>query len=161
MKSIHLLILITALIAGCEGQGQKTTAALGTLPDTSKKKQSIPGDIIVNKRFDDKGNLIQYDSTYSYHYSSPGLSPDSIASDSLYGELKGPLKLDYQRVFGSRMDSLFFNDTLFKYDFYNSDYFSKRFQLNMLKFEEMFREMDSLKLKMMENTYPRGNIKKN
>jgi len=58
------------------------------------------------------------------------------------------------------MNSIFFNDSLFKYDFYNSDYFSQRFHLNILKFENMFRQMDSIKFDMFRNNYSEGVIKK-
>jgi hypothetical protein len=94
-------------------------------------------DIRVNKKYDDKGNLIQYDSTYSYFYSSPGFK-NSISSDSLFNNFKIPLRNDYKGLLDENMNSIFFNDSLFKYDFYNSDYFSRRFHMNMLKFENMF-----------------------
>jgi hypothetical protein len=103
---------------------------------------------------------VQYDSTYSYFYSLPKLKNNSISSDSLFSNFKTPLRKDYKGLLGENMNSIFFNDSLFKYDFYNSDYFSKRFQLNIQKFENMFKQMDSLKSDMFNKNYPEGAIKK-
>lgn len=118
-------------------------------------------DIQVNKKFDDKGNLIQYDSTYSYFYSSPNSRFNNINSDSVFKNFNEPFGNNFNDLFDENMNSIFFNDSLFKYDFYNKDYFSKRFQLNMRRFENMFKEMDSLKSDWLNQTYPQGNIKKN
>ena len=158
MKTLMLMMLLSFLVGGCNGQ--KTQSANATkqiaAADTTVKPKT---DIRVNKKYDDKGHLIQYDSTYSYFYSSPGFK-NSISSDSLFTNFKIPLRNDYKGLLDDNMNSIFFNDTLFKYDFYNNDYFSKRFQLNMLRFENMFKQMDSIKSDMFRQTYPDGTIKK-
>jgi hypothetical protein len=118
-------------------------------------------DVRVNKRYDDKGNLIQFDSSYSYFYSSPGFKKQSsISSDSLFGNLKSPLLKQFENLMDENMNSIFFNDSTFKYDFYNSDYFSKRFHLNLPKFEELYRQMDSVKSNMFRQNYPEGSLQK-
>ena len=158
MKDIMLMMLLSFLVGGCNGQkkqSEKATKQIAAADTTVKPKT----DIRVNKKYDDKGNLIQYDSTYSYFYSSPGFK-NSINSDSLFANFKIPLRNDYKGLLDDNMNSIFFNDTLFKYDFYNNDYFSKRFQLNMLRFENMFKQMDSIKSDMFRQTYPDGTIEK-
>ena len=151
-------MLLSFLVGGCNGQKKQNEISTKQFAavDTMVKPKA---DIRVNKKYDEKGNLVQYDSTYSYFYSSPGFK-NSISSDSLFNRFKTPLRLDYQGLFNENMDSIFFNDSLFKYDFYNSDYFSKRFQLNMLRFENMFKQMDSIKSSMFNQNYPEGEIRK-
>jgi hypothetical protein len=158
MKKVFAFMLLSFLVGGCNGQkkqNEKETKQTAIADTTVQPKT----DIRVNKKYDDKGNLIQYDSSYSYFYSSPGFK-NSINSDSLFSNFKIPLRNDYRSLLDENMNSIFFNDTLFKYDFYNSDYFSKRFQLNMLRFENMFREMDSLKLNRFKEAYPSGEIRR-
>jgi hypothetical protein len=158
MKKVIGIILLCSLMGACSEKKAKSETQLAQLitPDTTLKPKA---DIRVNKKFDDKGNLIQYDSTYSYFYSSPGFK-NSISSDSVFGNFKLPLRNDYKDLLDENMNSLFFNESLFKYDFYNNDYFLKRYELNMQQFENMFRHMDSIKTDMFYRRYPEGTIKK-
>jgi hypothetical protein len=164
MKKVIVFTLLVMLCAGCKGQEKKTVESRHVKPDStivSADSLNPRSNIIVNRKLDDKGNLIEYDSTYSYSYTSPGFNRQQISSDSLFGSLKGPLQNDYERIFNKEMKSIFFNDSLFKYDFLNGDYFTRRFQLNMQRFEQMFQELDSLKTGRIEKNYPQGSIKKN
>jgi hypothetical protein len=160
MKNLMMIMMLFVIAGGCNGQKKQTEEAQQHIAssDTLNKPKV---DVRVNKRYDDKGNLIQFDSSYSYFYSSPELKKqNSISSDSLFGNLKLPLLNQYENLMDENMNSIFFNDTTFKYDFYNSDYFSKRFHLNLPKFEELYRQMDSVKSNMFKQTYPEGSLKK-
>ena len=158
MKKLMAIMLLSFLMGGCNGQknqNEKSSKQIASIDTLAKPKV----DVRVNKKYDDKGNLVQYDSTYSYFYSSPGFK-NSISSDSLFSNFKIPLRNDYKGLLDDNMNNIFFNDSLFKYDFYNNDYFSKRFQLNIQRFENMFKQMDSIKSDMFRQTYPDGEIKK-
>ncbi|HKR06193.1 MAG TPA: hypothetical protein VJY62_16275 [Bacteroidia bacterium] len=159
MKKLMAIMLLSFLVGGCNGQKKQNekSAKQLALTDTTYRPKV---DVRVNKKYDEKGNIIQYDSTYSYYYSSPGTSENSISSDSVFSNFKIPLRNDYKGLFDDNMNSIFFNDSLFKYDFYNNDYFIKRFHLNMNRFENLFRQMDSIKSGMFRDTYPEGTIKK-
>src|SRR5690349_10233661 len=144
MKNLIVWIVLSFLTGGCDGQkkiNEKVDKQMASTDTLVKPKV----DVRVNKRYDNKGNLIQFDSTYSYYYSSPGIGRSSIKSDSLFGNFKSPLLNQYKDLMNENMNSIFFNDTLFKYDFYDKDYFSRRFHLNISKFEEIYRQMDSIK----------------
>jgi hypothetical protein len=160
MKKFFVIISLFLAAAGCTGQKKHNEGAHQQIAsaDTFHKPKV---DVRVNKRYDDKGNLVQFDSTYSYFYSAPGLHKlDSISSDSLIGNFKFPLLHQYENLLDSNSNSIFFNDSMFKYDFYNNDYFSRRFHLNIPKFEELFRQMDSIKSEMFRNNYPGGSLQK-
>lgn len=158
MKKAIVMMLLSFLCGGCNGQKNQNEKVKEPIPsnDTIAKPKV---DIKVNKKYDDKGNLMQYDSTYSYFYSSPGFE-NSVSSDSLFSNFKIPLRNDFKSLLDDNMNSIFFTDSLFKYDFYNNDYFSKRYQLNRQRFENMFKRMDSIKSDMFRQTYPDGVIKK-
>lgn len=111
--------------------------------------------VYVNKRYDDKGRLIQFDSTYSYFYSSPnGIA--HLNNDSLFNNFQSFLNKSYPSIFKDQNSNIFFNDSLFKYDFFNDDYFFKRYELNQKNFEEFYKRMDSVKQDFMKHTYPNG-----
>lgn len=100
-------------------------------------------DIKVNKQYDDKGNLIAYDSTYSSVYHNA--IGDTARMDSI---IKG-----FEQHFGQRFpflndpafNDLFFQDTLLHNDFFHDDFFQKRMELNQQYMQRMMAEMDSLK----------------
>ena len=115
MKKVIVIMLLSFLVGGCNGQkkqNEKVTRQIASIDTIAKPKV----DVRVNKKYDDKGNLLQYDSTYSYFYSSPRFK-NSISSDSLFSNFKMPLRNDYKGLLEDNMNNIFFNDSLFKYDF--------------------------------------------
>jgi hypothetical protein len=163
MKTLSIIILSLFIICGCDSPAAKKVAQklekqkTETARDSANPKTSVT----VNKKFDDKGNLLRYDSTYSYHYSTP-FGNRSIGADTLYRHFKSwYLGSSYDSLFNRRLGDLFFNDTLFKYDFLQPDYFSKRFELNQSYLQNMLRQMDSLKSDYLNRDFPQGQIKKN
>lgn len=70
---------------------------------TQKPKNSPKEDIRVNREYDEKGNLIKFDSTYSYSFSS-----DTTLKDFDFKNFADP--------FG--MDLSFFNDSTFSQSFF-------------------------------------------
>jgi hypothetical protein len=140
MKKISLFILLAITTAHCTGQEQKST----------KKKQTAPknGDapvtqIEVNKEYDEQGNLIRYDSTYSYYYSN--IDNNTNAEDSVLQAFRERFEQSYPFAGDPYFEHLFFQDTLLLYDFYKNDFFLERFRRNSQKMEMLFRQMDSLK----------------
>jgi hypothetical protein len=158
MKQIALII--ASMIAfGCNQLSNDSVAQVAkkaAADSTSKPQTSVK----VNKKYDDKGNLIRYDSSYSYHYVGPmGLSK-SIETDTLFRHFKSYYLSNYDTMLNNSYGNIFFSDSLFKYDFMQPDYFSKRFELNRKRFEQMAHDMDSIKIRYLEQGYPQGEMKK-
>lgn len=160
MKTIIFLVPLILFFAGCGEQKSKTveTPSAASTPDTSNLNNPRIS-IRVNKKYDDKGNLVQFDSSYSYVYSTQAGNTNQVNADSLYYRFNDLLRTQYNNLFERRLNSVFFSDSLFKYDFMNSDYFNKRFELNRPLFEDVFREMDSLKTDLLNRYYPNGAMK--
>lgn len=77
MKRTLITLLLAASIVSCHAQQEKKkTEVSSNQPVTSWK---------VNKQYDNKGNLVRYDSTYSYSYSSSG---NSAEADSLMQQFR-------------------------------------------------------------------------
>lgn len=165
-KKIIIQLLPFLIFLGCNGQTKKENGPFlssgnentEAIDDTLNKPKVR---VKVNKQYDDKGNLIKYDSTYSYIYSSPGGGELQLNNDTLYNRFRSYFDRKYPDFISPQFDDVFFNDSLFKYDFFNKDYFMQRFKLNSEMFERMYRQMDSLKGDFMERNYPRGYQKKN
>ena len=164
MKTTGIIALLASFLVfnGCNAQTKKEDQN-----PSEKNPITAMGDSLhkpdvrvkVNKQFDANGNIIRYDSTYTYFYSSPGGKYSHITNDSLYSHFKSTFGKMYPDMF-KHQKGLFYNDSLFKYDFFNDDYFFKRFELNHKEFERMFKEMDSIKGNYLRERYPKGYQKK-
>ena len=161
MKTLAI-ILFSLLIIGCDNPAAQKTAKRHDKQTTDSTRDAVnpKTSVTVNKKYDDKGNLLRYDSTYSYYYKSPG-GTRSIGADTLYSHFRKYYNLNYDSLFNQRFGDIFFNDTLYKYDFMEPDYFSKRFELNESYMRNLLRQMDSIKTGFLNRDYPQGQIKKN
>lgn len=88
-------------------------SSLNALRAQEKKENNPKIEIKVNKEKDDKGNVIRFDSTYSYSWHGENMNQESM--DSIFNEFKmnGHFKE-------------FFENDLFGSDFFDHDFFSHR-----------------------------------
>jgi hypothetical protein len=121
------------------------------IPDKndSLKTNQPKVDVKVNKKFDERGNLIQYDSSYSIIYSSPDTDIQffNLENDSIFSQFKNNM-----------MGNDFFKgfpDMGFQNDFFTLDPFE-----NMKHIQEMMNKMfpevnrDTLLIKPQQNIPP-------
>jgi hypothetical protein len=99
--------------------------------------------IKVNRHYDEKGNVIGFDSTYSSYYSN--VQGDTTQMDSLMSRFNRFFDQEHSSFFRKEFDPLFFNDSLRYPDFFHDDFFMKRYELNDPYFRNMMQRMDSIK----------------
>lgn len=146
-KWIFMFIVISLIFAGCNEQND--TNETNSVSSKNEPKENIK----VNKEYDQNGNLIRYDSTYSYFYSN--IEGDKIAEDSIYQNFRKMFKNTYPFSQKHYFDNMFFQDSLMKYDFYKDDFFANRFKQNMQHMDRLFWEMDSLKNHFFMEQFPK------
>lgn len=143
MKTLSIVYACGLLMSmqACQSQTNKVIAPKekksGLALQDSLNKPNY--NVKVNKEFDEKGNLIRYDSTYSYSYIYKGgegpqggkLFPNNLFEMPSYG------------MFGSKGNVLT-NDSLFRSLFFNDDFFKKQSELNQLFFDRLYPKTDSL-----------------
>lgn len=139
MRRAVLGIIILLLISSCttekiNGQQKNEDSLIVNKPQTK---------IIVNKEYDENGNLISFDSSYSYLYTN--VKQDSIFGDSSYTMFQQKFFNSFPKNQRPFLNEIFFEDTLLSNDFFMDDFFSKRYRLNHERFDEFFRDMDSVK----------------
>ena len=141
MKQITLCLFLSVMVLiGCNAHNQEETDKIGNdLTNTIKPQTEVK----VNKEYDDEGNLIRFDSTYSYYYSN--IENDTLLRDSIMTNFKQHFNKSYNFSSDPFFDDLFFQDSLLQYDFYNNDFFIERFKQNHQKMNKLFFEMDSIK----------------
>lgn len=97
----------------------------------------------VNREYDDNGNLVRYDSTYTSFYTD--FKGDSSDFEDFYAQFYPHFQEFSPAIMEDFFNEMFFVDSLKGYDFYKNDFFSKRFELNQEYFLRLFDEMDSIK----------------
>lgn len=119
MKTLQFMTLFCLLFFNCSGQDKQKTSRNEIKPDEN---------ITVNKAYDEFGNLIKYDSIYSYSYSSGGKLNDS-------------LKKQFQHHFNNHS---FFNDDFYS-DFFKPDSLSGFFRSNDFFYNGFINQDEQIK----------------
>lgn len=138
-----MAIALALIISSCHTKGQEGAASKKESAAVSDSLSKPIVNIKVNKHYDDKGNVVGFDSTYTSFYSN--VDGDTLKMDSLMRSFDRHFDLGKTSLFGRNFDSLFFNDSLRYRDFFHDDFFLKRYELNDLYLRDMMRRMDSLK----------------
>ncbi len=141
MKQIIFSLFLSVLaLVGCNAQNQEGTGKINIDSTNIIKPQT---EVKVNKEYDDQGNLIRFDSTYSYSYSN--IENDTLLEDSIMSNFKHHFNKSNYFSSDPFFTDLFFQDSLLQNDFYNNDFFIERFKQNHQKMNRLFFEMDSIK----------------
>ena len=129
-------------LSACDGQPGHQGAIAST--DSTVQHLDTPKvDVRVNKQYDEHGNLISFDSTYSSVYTSR--AGDAAFVDSVFKDFMPGFGMTYPFLNDPGFNSLFFPDTSFHRDFFHHDFFRKRMEMNQRYIQRMMEQMDSLK----------------
>ena len=120
-------------------KGQDNEALLQDSLSKNKPKVNVK----VNRHYDDKGNVIGFDSTYTSYYSN--IEGDTGRMDSLMKSFDSYFDKKHSNIFRNELHSLFFNDSAGYPDFFHNDFFLKRYETNDSYFRDMMNRMDSIK----------------
>src|SRR5688572_15364064 len=117
MKRNIFFLLLFLMVQGCnsqKNQNLESTQEIGPADRTNNAKV----DIRVNNKYDTKGNVLEYESTYSYFYKSDNLGKE-VTADSFSANLQSMFIAKYDKFLSHRFNSMFFNDSLYEYDCLN------------------------------------------
>lgn len=140
---VHALAFVTMALSACNGQAQQHRKNAANADTLAAQLDTPRTEVRVNKEYDERGNLIAYDSTYSSFYSSHNADPAIM--DSLFGDFHPRLNMRFPFMHDPGFNDLFFRDTLLYPDFFHDDFFEKRMELNEQWMRRMMAQMDSMK----------------
>ncbi len=147
---VFMLAVLLFSLNSCNAQDKKEQE---NADKKAKPSQNAPkGDWKVNREYDENGNLISYDSTYVYSYSS--MNGDTI-SDAEMNKMMQHFRRFYKSSGVNGQSGLFesfFNDSIPENDFLNQGFFSHH--MNSKDFKEQVRKMDSIHQEFMQQNYP-------
>ena len=138
-------MLMALSFFNCQSQNSKEKIKSEVINDTIKPQTKVT----VKKQFDEFGNLIHLDSTYSYFYSN--IKGDSILEKDVFNKFK----LNFNNQF-TPLDSFFKNDFFMSSpfnhnDFYTDDFFKNSFKSHQKKIDDLLQQMDSVKNNFYKN----------
>lgn len=150
MKNLLLSVLLLVFITGCNAQSNQKPSK----SDTSTHTENIPKVTYkVNKKFDDKGNMISYDSSSVWTYSSDG-NTHNVEADSVMMAFKRKFDSSFPSIFRDNFGSPMWNDSFFFRDFTSPDYFRQKWSQHYFNMENMMFQMDSLRNLFLNRNYP-------
>jgi hypothetical protein len=150
MKKLLAIVLLFSVI-GCNGQDKKTKKTKETAIQT--EQNSPHSSWKVNKKYDDKGNLIRYDSTYTWTYSSGGKS-QQVDADSVMASFRKEFNLEFPSFFNKSFGDPIWSDSLFYDDFTSPDYFMHKWEHHYFDMRSMMKKMDSMRNAFLRDKYP-------
>ncbi|WP_456378267.1 hypothetical protein [Lutibacter sp.] len=141
MKKLVFIVISLFIFYSCQSQVNKDEI----------KKNEPKTNIVVHKEYDEDGNLIRIDSSYSYVYSN--IKNDSILEEKLFENLKLSFN-NRSKELDSIFTNSFFNDKLFKTNgFYTNDFFERNNTQHEKEIKEILKIFDSIKNKFYSNTF--------
>jgi hypothetical protein len=108
----------------------------------------------VNKEVDEDGNVIRYDSTYTWSYTNVEGDSMSVDMDSMMQSFNNYFDQHFSPMWNSSFNSPFRNDTLFHQDFFNDNFFQNRWENDFYDMDNLFHRMDSLRNRFFNESYP-------
>ncbi|WP_299060678.1 hypothetical protein [uncultured Polaribacter sp.] len=126
MKKYILLLMVGLLSVSCKGQENETKKA-----EKEENKTVIveepKGTWKVDKEFDKNGNLIRYDSIYSWSSNDKFDNLSLSDKDSLMQSFKSRFFSNYSGFENLGFEDIFSQDSLFNKNFFNYDFFGSNF----------------------------------
>ncbi len=140
MKKYMFLTVMALLSLSCNGQK-------GEVENTNKNGNinnnvnTPKGSWKVDKEFDENGNLIRYDSIYSWSSNSKYDNLSNFDRDSLMQSFKSKFFTNFSRFENQGFDDVFSQDSLFSKRFFNDGFFGSDFGNDFMDIDRIRNEM--------------------
>jgi len=149
MKTLFVTLAVALFAYGCNAQSQS-----GKETDKSEVKkdgQNEPKESwTVKKEMDENGNVIGYDSTYTWSYSTANGDSLTLNADSVFQSIQSFFGNDMSQVWDKSLMDPMMRDSLLPRELFSNNYFEKRWKDDYFDMDKMFQEMDSLRNRFFE-----------
>ena len=144
MKKCVLLLAVALLSINCSGQKDENKKTEITTIEKPK------GSWKVDKEFNENGNLIKYDSIYSWSSSEDIERLSAMDRDSLMQSFKSKFFKNYSRFEQQGFENIFSEDSLFSNHFFNDDFFGSDFGTDFMNIDQITEDLISRQKKFLE-----------
>lgn len=145
-----MLILMMALLSvSCNGQKNESQKT-----ETKENKDALTeqpkGTWKVDKEFDKNGNLIRYDSIYSWSSSNQFDDLSILDKDSLIKSFESKFFRNFSQFENQGFENMFTPDSLFSKQFFKDDFFKSDFGKDFMDIDNIRQQMLERQKKFME-----------
>ena len=143
MKNYILLLFLALSCVNCNGQVDQKIKVENNDIETPK------GAWKVNKEFDENGNLIRYDSIYSWSSNSK-FDNLSITKDSLRKSFRSKFFKNFSEFENKGFQNMFSQDSLFSNHFFYDSFFGSPIGKDLIDIDKLQQQMIQKQKKFLE-----------
>lgn len=158
MKTIVLTVAMALSLISCNAQEEKKEQAKADNLQTEVKEDEVitpKGSWKVTKEMDEQGNIVKYDSVYSYSYNT--LNGEEVNIEDVDSVIKS-FRSYFQDRLPSQWDpslmSPFWNNSPIEEDFFDDKFFQDRWKADFEAMNDRMKKMDSLRNAFFDDFYP-------
>ena len=153
MKKVTLFLFVAILATSCNAQDTENSSKNSSVLEIQKDSLQKPkGNWKVNKEVDENGNIIRYDSIYSW--SSSGNIKD-IESDSIFNQMHSMMQKRFSMLQPPNLNGFSEHDSIMKQffsdDFFKDDFFSNRTPSGFQNMNEIMKQMEAIRQNFFNN----------
>ncbi|WOD42409.1 hypothetical protein [Hwangdonia lutea] len=149
MKKYALFLTMALLSVGCNGQ-KKTNKKAEVTDNIETIGKQPKGSWKVDKEFDEYGNLIRYDSIYSWSSNKEFDDLSAFGKDSLVRSFEKKFFRNFSQFKNQGFEDMFTSDSLFSKHFFNDDFFGSDFGKDFMDIDKIRQRMLDRQKKFLE-----------
>jgi hypothetical protein len=142
------------LSSSCSGQ-QKDFSSYDTKTHQKDTVKQPQGTWKVDKEFDEEGNLIRYDSIYSWTSRNSYNDLNTLEKDSLLELFKLRFIKQYSHFEDDGFEKLFNPDSIFSKRYFNDDFFYSDFGKDFMDIDKISQQMIARQNELLEKYQPK------
>ncbi len=151
MKKIAILSLAAMLSLSCNAQENKNEDKVRKAKDSITEIVEAPkGTWKVDKEFDENGNLIRYDSIYSWSSTDKFNQLYLKNPDSLLKSFQSRFYKNFSGIDDKRFGDPFADDSLFTKRFFDHDFFGSDFGEDFMDIDRLRNKMEAMQQRFLE-----------
>lgn len=144
MRKYILCMVLALLTISCNGQKHTQKESVERIEKQPK------GSWKVDKEFDENGNLIRYDSIYTWSLNNNETNLSSIDRDSLLKSFKSKFFTNFSEFQKQGFEDVFSEDSLFSKHYFSNDFFKSNFGREFIEIDKIMKQMEDRQKKFLE-----------
>lgn len=150
MKKYGILVLSALLSISCNSQENKTEDNARMKGNEEHLTETPKGSWKINKEFDEDGNLIRYDSIYSWSSTTDLDDLATLDKDSVLKSMQSRFYRSFSHFNREGYPGFFGEDSLFTKQFFTDDFFESEFGQDFMDIDRVRERMEDMQRKFME-----------
>lgn len=147
MKRLVTMLLAVFFLVGCQGQEKKEIER----EEKTELEEQPKGSWKVNREFDEAGNLIRYDSVYSWSSTDDMEDLMNMDRDSMFQSFRSRFSRSFSGMEDAMSESPFAQDSLFMKRFFADDFFQSEFGQDFMDLDSIHRRMEAMQKRFLEH----------